>query len=126
MTLFTTAQVAEMTGASLRQLQWWCEQSIVSPACVNGFRAWDNRDIRRVLYVQAFRAKHISLRRARAILDEIEKSRRMPGWIATTVSGPLTFFADDDPHEVLVVVSDWSAPAVIVYIGLRDVSLLVA
>lgn len=36
--LYTTAQVASLTGATLRQLQWWAEQGILLPARIHRHR----------------------------------------------------------------------------------------
>jgi DNA-binding transcriptional MerR regulator len=65
---FDTAQVVKLTGASFRQLQWWDEQSIVTPRHDGHRRIYGAADVMRVLLVTALRRRGLALNRMRQLL----------------------------------------------------------
>lgn len=69
----TTAEVAERTGLSLRQLQWWTEQGVVSPLLRGGRRCWTAEDVRLLKVVRDLRARRLRLERIRPLLPAIRE-----------------------------------------------------
>jgi len=65
---FTSNQVAESTGISLRQLQWWDEQGLVVPSRVGHRRLYSMDDLAEVAVIAELRRKGFSLQRMRKII----------------------------------------------------------
>jgi DNA-binding transcriptional MerR regulator len=83
--ILTTAQVAKSEGVSLRQLQWWDEHKIVSPARVprsegNGsfVRGYYERDVRKIRIIRDLKRKGLSLPQIKRILPKLP----MNGYVA--------------------------------------------
>lgn len=45
---YTTKQVSKMTGATLRQLQWWAERGFIHPEHVGHYRIWTDADVEQI------------------------------------------------------------------------------
>jgi len=65
---FTSNQVAEATGISLRQLQWWDEQGLVVPSRTGHRRLYSMDDLAEVAVIAELRRKGFSLQRMRKII----------------------------------------------------------
>jgi DNA-binding transcriptional MerR regulator len=65
---FTSNQVAEATGISLRQLQWWDEQGLVVPTRAGHRRLYSMDDLAEVAVIAELRRKGFSLQRMRKII----------------------------------------------------------
>jgi len=68
-------EVSLKTGASLRQLQWWDEQGVLSPSLgtIGHERAYSQSDIEKARHIAAMRIAGVSLRVVRRAL-------RLTGW----------------------------------------------
>lgn len=76
--LLSTSQVAKLTGATLRQLQWWDEQGQLCPKLRHGSgghggkrRAYTAEDVGRIRLRNALCAKGVSTRECWAIVDAV-------------------------------------------------------
>lgn len=68
---FSTQQVSEASGVTLRQLQHWDERSVVSSGVIGHQRQWDRDALFKVLIVAKLRSKGCSLQRIRACLKSL-------------------------------------------------------
>lgn len=59
--VFSSGQVANFTGASLRQLQWWDERGIIKARLEGHCRVWSAETVLRVKLLTELRARRFSL-----------------------------------------------------------------
>ena len=65
---YSSNDVASMTGVSLRQLQWWDEQGVVSPVQRGHRRMYQLHEVIEVALITELRSKGISLQKIRKVL----------------------------------------------------------
>ncbi len=70
---FSSQDVSEITGVSLRQLQWWDEQGVVSPVQHGHKRIYQLHELVEVALITELREKGISLQKIRRVLRFLEK-----------------------------------------------------
>lgn len=70
---FTSLDVARITGVSLRQLQWWDEQGVVSPMQRGHRRLYQLREVIEIALITELRRKGISLQKIRRVLRFLQK-----------------------------------------------------
>jgi len=70
---YTSLDVAQLTGVSLRQLQWWDEQGVVSPMQRGHKRLYQLHEVVEVSLITELRRKGVSLQRIRKVLQFVEK-----------------------------------------------------
>ncbi len=63
----TSLEVSKLSGATLRQLQWWDEQKLVCPIHSGHARLYTPADTRKALAVTRLREHGISLQRCRQL-----------------------------------------------------------
>ena len=82
---FTSRDVVQLTGITLRQLQWWDERGIVVPAREGHRRLYSMEDLVEVAVICDLRRRRFSLQRVRKVITFLQKefSKRL----AETVSG---------------------------------------
>ncbi len=61
-----------MTGVSLRQLQWWDEQGVVSPVQQGRRRLYSSSEVLLVGIIVSLRRKRLSLQKIRKVLANFE------------------------------------------------------
>jgi DNA-binding transcriptional MerR regulator len=66
--VFLSSDVSRMAAVSLRQLQWWDEQKVVSPRKEDHRRLYAPPQVLEVLMVAALRRKGLSLQKIRRVL----------------------------------------------------------
>src|ERR1041385_38594 len=71
--LYTTAQVARIASVSLRQLQWWDEQGVVSPRQDMYGRAYTRDQVFAVMVLAELRRREFSLQKLRRVWSEAGK-----------------------------------------------------
>ncbi len=70
---FTSSEIAEMTGVSLRQLQWWDEQKVVSPRHEGHKRIYLAEEAVEIAVIAELRRKGFSLQKIRQVLRFLQK-----------------------------------------------------
>ena len=70
---FSSLDVSKMTGVSLRQLQWWDEQGVVSPLQRGHRRLYQLHEVLEVALITELRRKGISLQKIRKVLKFLKK-----------------------------------------------------
>ena len=70
---FTSSQVVELTGISPRQLQWWDERGLVSPARRGRNRLYSMADVTEISVIAELRSKGFSLQRVRKVIRFLQR-----------------------------------------------------
>ena len=70
---FSSKDVVALTGISPRQLQWWDEQGIVSPARHGRNRTYSMPDLMEVAVLCELRRKGFSLQRVRKVMRFLQR-----------------------------------------------------
>src|SRR6516164_1371475 len=73
MKAFTSQNVVRLTGISPRQLQWWDEQGIVSPARHGRCRLYSLADLTEISVICELRHRGFSLQRVRKVLRFLQR-----------------------------------------------------
>ena len=68
---YRSREVAEVTGVTLRQLQWWDEQGLVSPMQTGHCRLYTGFEVQQVVLIKSLRNKGMSLRKIRPWLEQL-------------------------------------------------------
>lgn len=89
---FTSSEISEVTGVSLRQLQWWDEQKVVSPRHEGHKRIYLAEEAIEIAVIAELRRKGFSLQKIRRVLRFLQ--REMGKRLADIVA------ADSDMHLV--------------------------
>jgi DNA-binding transcriptional MerR regulator len=70
---YSSADVSRLSGVSLRQLQWWDEQKVVSPRHDGHKRVYDMAEVVEVSVIAELRRKGFSLQKIRRVLRFLQK-----------------------------------------------------
>lgn len=70
---FTSSEISEVTGVSLRQLQWWDEQKVVSPRHEGHKRVYLAEEAIEIAVIAELRRKGFSLQKIRRVLRFLQK-----------------------------------------------------
>ena len=70
---FSSNQVAALTGISLRQLQWWDERGLVSPARQGRNRLYSLADLTEISVICELRQRGFSLQRLRRVIRFLQR-----------------------------------------------------
>lgn len=81
---FTTGHVAAMSGASLRQLQWWDERGVVRPEHDGHKRIYDSTQAALCIVTMELRNRGLTLQRSRRLIRQIERVLNV--WVPATVA----------------------------------------
>src|SRR5579862_411681 len=71
--IFTSSDVALISGVSLRQLQWWDERKVVSPKQDGHRRVYQQQEVVEVSVVAELRRKGFSLQKIRRVLKYLQR-----------------------------------------------------
>jgi len=70
---FSSQEVSKLTGVSLRQLQWWDEQGVVTPVQRGHRRLYQMTEVVEIGLITELRRKGISLQKIRRVLRYLQK-----------------------------------------------------
>ena len=68
---FSSLDVTTITGVSLRQLQWWDEQGVVTPMQIGHRRLYNTAEVLQVSVIMGLRRKGMSLQKIRRVLAQL-------------------------------------------------------
>ena len=71
--VYTSTDVARISGVSLRQLQWWDERNVVSPRQDGHRRVYLPQEVIEVSVIAELRRKGFSLQKIRRVLRFLQK-----------------------------------------------------
>lgn len=92
--MFSSRQVVALTGISPRQLQWWDERGVVSPARQGRNRLYSMADLTEISVICELRAKGFSLQRVRKVLRFLQREMGRRLVEAVSSSGELHLLTD--------------------------------
>jgi DNA-binding transcriptional MerR regulator len=77
---YSSSEVAQIAGVSLRQLQWWDEQRVVSPRHEGHKRLYLAQEVIEISLIAELRRKGFSLQKIRRVLEFLQKElgERLP------------------------------------------------
>ena len=70
---YTSSDVSRISGVSLRQLQWWDEQKVVSPQHQGHRRVYRPEEVVEITVIAELRRKGFSLQKIRRVLRFLQK-----------------------------------------------------
>ena len=70
---YTSAEVARISGVSLRQLQWWDERKVVQPRHAGHKRVYSSELVLEVSVIAELRRKGFSLQKIRRVLRFLQR-----------------------------------------------------
>jgi DNA-binding transcriptional MerR regulator len=70
---FTSSEVSEIAGVSLRQLQWWDERKVVSPRHEGHKRVYAPEEVIEITVIAELRRKGFSLQKIRRVLRFLQR-----------------------------------------------------
>ena len=119
--VFTSGEVAEISGVSLRQLQWWDEQNVVSPKQDGHRRVYEPHEVVEVSVIAELRRKGFSLQRIRRVVRYLHKemSRKLgEALLGETEMHLLTdgkaVYLEDKPERIIDVMKAARQPMFLV------------
>ena len=71
--VYASSDVARISGVSLRQLQWWDEQNVVSPRHDGHKRVYLPNEVIEVTVIAELRRKGFSLQKIRRVLRYLQR-----------------------------------------------------
>jgi DNA-binding transcriptional MerR regulator len=119
--VFTSGEVSRMAGITLRQLQWWDERKVVSPAKEDRRRVYRSQEVLEVLTVSILRHKGLPLQKIRRVLARLR--REMREQVSNAVTGPTKLYVltdgssvhlDEQPARILDRLADARRPMYVV------------
>ena len=114
---FTSNDVVERTGITLRQLQWWDERGIVVPERAGRRRLYSMADVVEVAVICELRRKGFSLQRVRKVMRFLQ--REFGKRLVETVSGGSEYhlltdgkhiYLETSPQQVIDVLKNARQP----------------
>lgn len=114
---FTSKEVAQRIGISLRQLQWWDEQKLVVPQRDGHRRLYSLDDLAEVAVIAQLRRKGFSLQRMRQVVRFLRQELGKP--LVKTVSGGSEYhlltdgrhiFLENSAQQVVDILKDARQP----------------
>lgn len=70
---FTSSEVSNIAGVSLRQLQWWDERKVVSPRHEGHKRVYSPEEVVEITVIAELRRKGFSLQKIRRVLRFLQR-----------------------------------------------------
>ncbi len=121
---FTSHDVTRITGVTLRQLQWWDEQGVVSPMQRGHRRLYQLHEVIEISLITELRRKGISLQKIRHVLKFLQKelgkglfeSVRNGNEVHLLTDGK-NLYLEDDHRRIVDILNDANQPMIAVCIS---------
>ena len=91
---YNSLDVADLTGVSLRQLQWWDEQGLVTPMQAGHRRMYTAFEVLQISLIMGLRNKGMSLQKIRPLLDHLNPRRVLDAVRADGAGRDVYFLTD--------------------------------
>jgi DNA-binding transcriptional MerR regulator len=106
--VFTSTEVSRLAGITLRQLQWWDERKVVSPAKEDHRRLYRTQQVLEVLTISILRHKGLPLQRIRRVLRRLRRhlaqpalQAAAPGFRLWLLTDGVSIHLDEQPERIL-------------------------
>jgi len=114
---FTSSQVVEFTGITLRQLQWWDERGMVVPRRQGHRRLYSMEDLAEIAVICELRQRGFSLQRVRKVMVFLQRElgKRLYDSAATNsqihlLTDGKNIFIKDSPESIVDVLRNSRQP----------------
>jgi len=118
---YTSGDVARIADVSLRQLQWWDEQNVVSPRQVGHRRVYMQQEVAEISVIAELRRKGFSLQKIRRVLKFLQREmgERLGSALAADAEIHLltdgrNIYLEDEPGRVIDVLKNARQPMFLV------------
>jgi DNA-binding transcriptional MerR regulator len=118
---YTSGDVAQIAGVSLRQLQWWDERNVVSPRQEGHRRVYLSQEVVEVSVIAELRRKGFSLQKIRRVLRFLQKEmgKRLSDAVANEsdihlITDGKNIYLEDQPDRVIDVLKNAKQPMFLV------------
>ena len=118
---YSSGEVAEIAGVSLRQLQWWDERGVVSPRQEGHRRVYAAQEVVEVSVIAELRRKSFSLQKIRRVLRFLHKEmgKRLADAVASEsdihlITDGKNIYLEDQPNRVIDVLKNATQPMFLV------------
>lgn len=118
---FTSSEISEIAGVSLRQLQWWDEQKVVSPRHEGHKRVYLPEEAIEIAVIAELRRKGFSLQKIRRVLRFLQKEmgKRLGDILRADsdmhlVTDGKSIYLEDDGDAVIDILKNASQPMFLV------------
>lgn len=114
---FTSRDVIQLTGITPRQLQWWDERGIVTPARQGHRRLYSLEDLTEVAVICELRSRGFTLQRVRKVMRFLQ--REFGKRLAQTVGGlsdyhlltdGRTLYLETSPQHIVDILKNSAQP----------------
>lgn len=121
---FASADVCQLAGVSLRQLQWWDERKVISPQQQGHRRVYVSSDVIGMMVIAELRRKGLSLQRIRPIVRSLRREieRRLNELLTGQselyiLTDGNSSFVEDQPARIIDLLKSSSKPLSLVSVG---------
>lgn len=94
---YSTNQVAELSGVTIRVLQWWDERHIVSPQHEGHSRIYTRDETVDAMLIATIRRKGVSLQRVRRIMERVRRVKTDAGFFIVVSGIRVSLFEEEAP-----------------------------
>jgi DNA-binding transcriptional MerR regulator len=120
----SSAEVAKIAGVSLRQLQWWDEQKVVSPRHEGHRRVYSAGDVVEITVIAELRRKGFSLQKIRRVLRFLQREmdKRMGEVLAGTsdlhlLTDGKSIYLEDSESRIIDILKNAKQPMFLVCVS---------
>lgn len=114
---FTSREIAQLTGITPRQLQWWDERGVVVPAREGHRRLYSMEDLAEVAVICQLRQKGFSLQRVRKVMRFLQRefSKRLAEIVNDASEYHLltdgkTLYLETSPRQIVDILKNAKQP----------------
>lgn len=122
--IYSSADVSRLAGVSLRQLQWWDEQKVVSPNHEGHKRIYRLEDLVEVSVIAELRRKGFSLQKIRRVLRFLQKEmgKRLTEILSASSDFHLltdgrSIYLEDNAARIIDILKDAKQPMFLVSVS---------
>lgn len=122
--IFSSQDVTRITGVSLRQLQWWDEQGVVSPVQRGHKRLYQIHEVIEVAVINELRSKGISLQKIRRAMKFLHKEMGAGLFDAASngrdvhlLTDGKNFFLEDNHRRIIDIFNEARQPMIAVCVS---------
>src|SRR6476646_3296139 len=119
--IYTSTDVARISGVSLRQLQWWDERNVVSPRQDGHRRVYLPNEVIEVSVIAELRRKGFSLQKIRRVLRFLQKDmgKRLSDALAAQseihlLTDGKTIYLEEAPDRIIDLLKNAKQPMFLV------------
>ncbi len=118
---FTSSDVSDIAGVSLRQLQWWDERKVVSPRHEGHKRVYNPEEVIEITVIAELRRKGFSLQKIRRVLRFLQREmgRRLSDVLAAEsdlhlVTDGKSIYLEDQKERIIDILKNARQPMFLV------------